>query len=90
MFRWIWENRPHGYRSELTGEPLLPPGNSRWHWQFLHVLPKGIYPKFRLNPENIILATPEEHNKQEQFEKFRLKKEELTRQYYRDHYNKEF
>ena len=88
LFRYIWEVRPHF--SELSGKHLLPAGNYRWHWQFLHILPKGIYPKYRLNPENIILALPEEHENQEQFEKFRIKKEELTRKYYQEFYGKEF
>lgn len=88
LFRHIWEVRPHF--SELSGKPLLRPGHYQWHWQFLHVLPKGIYPKYKLNPDNIILATPEEHDLQETFQKFREKKEELTQEYYKEFYGKEF
>jgi hypothetical protein len=58
MFIWIWENRPHA--SELSGEPLSYFSVA----QFLHVLPKGLnkYPHYRLNPENILLGTMEEHH----------------------------
>lgn len=88
MFGWIWDNRPH--KSELTGKPLLSKGHFQWHWQFLHVLPKGSYPMWRLNPDNIILALPEEHSRQGDFEAFQTKYEELRRRYYGEFYNKEF
>ena len=47
LFNYIWETRPHV--SELTGEKLLPKGDFKWHWQFLHVLPKGSYKYYKLN-----------------------------------------
>jgi len=68
LFNEIWEERPH--ISELTGLPLLPKGHSQWHWQFLHVLNKGTYTKWKENKENIILARPEEHKIQERYPKF--------------------
>ena len=55
MFKEIWEERPHV--SELSGKPLLPIGHFQWHWQFLHVLPKGSYPHYKLKKENIVLGT---------------------------------
>jgi len=88
MFEWIWERRPPF--SELSGDPLFYPGHPKWHWQFLHVLPKGSYPKFKLNPGNILLGTPEEHDRQEEFDIFRRKKMELTREYYEMFYDKKF
>ena len=88
MFNWIWDKRPHV--SEISGQPLLPKGHSQWHWQFLHILPKGSYPKYKFNPNNIILALPEEHENQEQYEYFQQRQLELKRQYYKEFYNKEF
>jgi hypothetical protein len=89
MFNWIWENRPHV--SELTGEPLIENRNHfQWHWQFLHVLGKQAYPSYKLREENIILALPEEHEKQEVFLKFLERQQELRQKYYAEFYNKEF
>lgn len=88
MFKYIYETRKHV--SELTGRPLLPIGHFKFHWQFLHVLSKGTYPYYKLNPDNILLALPEEHEKQEMFSIFNEKKEKLRREYYRIYYNKEF
>lgn len=85
---WLWENRPHV--SELSGKPLLHPNNSKFIWQFLHVLPKGSYPKYKFNPENILLALPEEHEKQNEFQVFNDKYDELRQEYYRTYYGKEF
>ena len=79
MFDYVWDSRPH--ISELSNRPLLPRNHFKWHWQFLHVLPKGSYPKYKLNPENILLALPDEHDRQEQFEVFVEKREELKREY---------
>ena len=79
MFLWIWETRPHF--SELSGKPLLPITNWKWHWQFLHVLPKGTYTRFKLNPDNILLGLPVEHEHQEQYEVFREKRIELRAKY---------
>lgn len=88
MFDWIWENRPH--ISELTGKQLLPLGNFTWHHQFAHILPKGTYPKWRLNPDNIMLVRPEEHHKQESYPEFIERREEMKAEYYREFYNKQF
>ena len=86
LFNYIWETREH--RSELSGRPLLPKGSLKWHWQFLHVLPKGSYPAYKLKPENILLGLPEEHERQENFDIFNEKYSELRKQYYKEIYNK--
>lgn len=88
MFNWIWDSRPHF--SEISGKPLLHRGHSMWHFQFLHVLPKGTFPKYKLNPENIMLGTPEEHNHQERHQEFNDKKDSLRREYYEKFYGKEY
>jgi hypothetical protein len=88
MFEWIWETRPHV--SELSGEPLLPKGHFKWHWQFLHVLPKGSYPSMKLDPDNILLGLPDEHSHQERYEVFKDKKIELKRKYAEEHKIKKY
>lgn len=82
LFEKIWEERPH--ISEVSGKPLYPKGHFLWHWQFAHVLSKGAYPRYKLREENILLMLPEEHEKQETFEKFQEKKDILKAKYYRN------
>lgn len=55
LFKSVWENRAHV--SELSGHKLGEPVVS----MFAHLLPKGLYPRFRLREDNIILLTPHEH-----------------------------
>ena len=88
LFDYVWQTREH--ISELTQEPLLPQGHFMWHWQFLHILPKGTFPHYKLNPDNIILALPTEHDHQEQYEEFNKRKDKLRREYYERYYNKEY
>lgn len=88
LFKEIWEERNHF--SEISNSPLLPQGHFKWHWQFLHVMPKGTYPKMKLFKHNIILATPDEHNKQEQHDFFIERQNLLRRVYLRVIYNKKF
>lgn len=94
FFQEAWNERPH--ISEISGEPLVE-FDVR---MFSHILPKGSYPLFRFNKANLILKTPEEHN-QWQFAAHKLVgnvkwenifklKEELTREYYKKYYGKEF
>lgn len=82
LFEYIWETRPHV--SEISGKPLVPKGHMMWHWQLAHVLPKGAYPKYRLNPDNIMLMTWEEHQAQESYEEFQTRKQELKEKYYQE------
>lgn len=55
MFKEIWRERPH--YSEVSGEPL----EAFSPVYFSHILSKGAYPEQRLNKENIILKTYDEH-----------------------------
>ena len=86
MFNYIWETREH--KSEISGLPLFHEKHFQHHWQFLHILPKGTYPKWKLNPDNIMLGTVEEHENQEQYEVFKERQSELKREYYREFYNR--
>lgn len=88
LFNHIWETREH--ISELSGKPLLPKGHFKWHWQFIHVLGKGPYPSYKLEEKNILLGLPEEHEKQEEFDIFIEKRDELKPMYYKEIYGKEF
>ena len=60
MFDEIWNERPRV--SYVSGESL-----QRWEDTklfvnlFSHILPKGNYSRYRLNKENIILLTPQQH-----------------------------
>lgn len=61
LFLSIWMEREHrSFISEITLR--LRPGNNFWFNYFAHVIPKGLYPSFKLNKENIVFLTPEEHN----------------------------
>lgn len=55
MFIEIWKERPH--YSEVSGEPL---GSFNVAY-FSHLLSKGAFPEHRLNKDNIMLKTIEEH-----------------------------
>lgn len=62
LFNDIWANRFHF--SFLSGRDLNEFGSSDFYINmFAHVLPKAQnkYPRFKLNPDNIILLHPEEH-----------------------------
>lgn len=85
LFRTLLWTR--GSISEISGKPLLPLEHPQWHWQFLHVLPKGLYKRYKLNPRNIVLALPSEHEYQDKATKdpqwawFFLLKDFLKQQY---------
>lgn len=52
-------------RSEISGAPLIQdPNHYLYVNQFMHILPKSLYGKFRLRKDNIVLGTYEEHNQQ--------------------------
>lgn len=60
MFMDIWNERSH--ISFLSGKKLDEFENSPFFFNlFAHLFPKGKYPKERLNVDNIVLLTPEEH-----------------------------
>ena len=80
FFEEIWNERPH--KSQLSGKPLLPKTDFRWHWQFLHVLPHGRFKSLEFEKKNILLALPDEHENQEQYDRFIEVKQELLREYY--------
>lgn len=56
MFIEIWAEREH--ISELSGQYL---GDEMNAWFFAHILSKGAYPHLKLNKDNIMLVTQEEH-----------------------------
>lgn len=60
LFQTIWNTRERV--SFLTGQKLDTVPIFLFYNMFAHVLPKGLYPKFRLNENNIILLTPREHH----------------------------
>lgn len=57
--RLIKERGPY---SEISGEPLVPKGHNKYHWQLFHVLGKGEYPELRLTDENLLLSTWQEQS----------------------------
>jgi hypothetical protein len=58
LFEEIWEERERV--DFITGEPIMEATVQN----FAHVLSKGAYPQHRLNKENIVLLTAENHHKQ--------------------------
>ena len=83
MFEAIWNDRPHV--SEISGQRLIEnPNDFHFYWQFAHVLGKQAYPRYKLNPENIMLMTWKEHEKQENFDIYQKRRQELIEKYYRD------
>ncbi len=56
LFKEIWNKRPH--RSEVSGVYLGKEPSSAF---FHHILPKNKYPQIRMDEENIILLTLDEH-----------------------------
>ena len=56
MFKEIWNEREH--ISELSGKFL---GDEMNAWYFAHILSKGSYPHLKLNKENIMMVTQDEH-----------------------------
>jgi hypothetical protein len=95
MFNHIWSSRLH--RSVVSNKDLDLVPDFLWVNCFSHVLPKGAYTKYKLNPDNILLITPEEHflldqgtiEQREEYEKanncsfkpYYEKKEQLYKEY---------
>lgn len=65
MFQWCWENAQNEKGEvfcKYTGEKLNMFFNTDMFWScFAHVLSKGKYPWFKLNPENIAVVNPGFH-----------------------------
>ena len=62
MFYKIWDERSHV--CQFTGENLesfIYRSDGLWFSCFAHLLPKGKFPLFKLNPENIRIVYPEFH-----------------------------
>lgn len=56
VFKSIWAERPHF--SQVSGKFLGDDLNVSF---FSHILPKSHYKRFRLNKQNIVLKTEDEH-----------------------------
>ena len=63
MFEEIFDERNR--QCFITGVTLQPKEyyvkNNNFHWLFHHVLPKGLYSRFKLFKPNIVLLLPEVH-----------------------------
>ena len=59
LFNYIWATRPH--KSEISGQSLDNVPDYLWLNCFTHILPKGKYPKWKYEAENIMLLLPIEH-----------------------------
>jgi len=88
MLLAIWNTRQHV--SGVSGERLGDEMNAMF---FSHILPKSVYPKFRLLDRNIVLMTPDEHHQWDHephsniignpmWEKIFNLQEQLKREYY--------
>lgn len=49
--------------SEASGTKLLGPEHRLFHYQGSHLLPKGSFPEYRLDPRNIVMITVDEHER---------------------------
>ncbi len=62
MFLHVWNTRPH--ICELTGVPLnFVEGGDEWFCCMAHLLRKGVFTYFKLNPDNVMLLHPDVHSK---------------------------
>ena len=57
LFETIWATRPH--YSFISGIALDDPPKVHY---FAHIIPKGLYPKFKLLDRNIVLLSEVEHH----------------------------
>lgn len=56
-------NNGFNFVSFLTGRQVKErPGSLLFVNCFAHVLPKGSYTHYKMNPENIVILSPEEHH----------------------------
>lgn len=59
MFDFVWQTREH--KCQISGSNLDLVPEDKYHWMFSHILAKKNYPFFKLNPENILLVSPDVH-----------------------------
>jgi hypothetical protein len=80
LFKQIWNERVH--KSEISGIYL---GKEPLSIYFHHILPKNKYPEIRMDKENIILLTVDEHANVEsdiyRYEKINKIREKLKTKY---------
>ena len=80
FFLQIWKKRPH--KSEVSGTPL---GSEALSIFFHHILPKEKHPQAKLDEENIILLTLDEHSNVEsdiyRYEEVNKRREQLKQKY---------
>ena len=62
LFLWIWKESKDK-KCVISGEVLTKYLATTMFWScFAHLLPKGLYGKFRLNPKNVWLVSPHIHS----------------------------
>ena len=61
LFVGLWAKC--GGKSEVSGEKLPDPASPLFHYCGSHLLPKGTYPDYRLDPRNVVMMTPQEHER---------------------------
>ena len=61
LFKTLWDNS--NKKCQLTGKDLswITPMSKYWFSCFAHILPKGKYPRFKYNINNILLVHPDVH-----------------------------
>ena len=62
LFMHIYEKNKRNWRSWLTNKPLPHIDEPFFIHSFAHILPKGLYKKFKVFEDNIFLLTKEEHH----------------------------
>lgn len=80
FFLSIWEKRPH--KSEISGKYLGKEPSSMF---FHHILPKNKHPEAKLDEENIIILSLDEHENVEvdmyKYEEINKRREQLKIKY---------
>lgn len=59
LFNHVWETS--NKKCFVSGRDLTKVPAYKWHNMFAHVLPKGKYSKWKLNPVNIVVLHPDIH-----------------------------